>query len=121
MDACHWKVIYDGFKNTYTFHKDRHKIILAPLKQMMGIESKQEEKSSLLSKLKLEKDLEVRAKEIKELHEKVCLKIEKQNAKYVEQIDKKKRRVELEVRDLVLIHLCNDRFMPWKFGTLELM
>ena len=36
---------------------------------MMAIESKPKEKRSLLSKSKLEKDLEVRAKEIKELHD----------------------------------------------------
>ena len=58
MDVCHlllerpWqydrKVIYDGFKNTYTFHKDGHKIILAPMKPTMALETKLEEKSSLL-------------------------------------------------------------------------
>ena len=48
---------------------------------MIAIESKTEEKSSLLSKSTLEKDLEVRAKEIEGLLEKVCLKIEKQNVK----------------------------------------
>ena len=42
MDVCHlllgrpWQydrqIIYDGFKNTYTFRKDGHKIVLAPLK-----------------------------------------------------------------------------------------
>ena len=78
----------------------------------MAIESKHEDKSSLLSKSKLEKDLEVRAKEIKKLHEKVCLKIEKQNAKYEKQTNKHKRLIEFEVRDFVWIHLCKDRFMP---------
>ena len=63
MDACHrllgrpWqydrKVIYDGFKNTYTFHKDGHKIILEPMKPTMALETKLEEKSSLFSKSKL--------------------------------------------------------------------
>ena len=57
MDAWHlllwrpWqydhKVIYDGFKNTYTFHKDGHKIILAVMKPTMAIETKLKEKSSL--------------------------------------------------------------------------
>ena len=63
MDACHrllgrpWqydrKVIYDGFKNTYTFHKDGHKIILEPMKPTMALETNLEEKSSLFSKSKL--------------------------------------------------------------------
>ena len=69
MDACHmllgrpWqcdqKVIYDGFKNTYTFHKDGHKIILAPMKPTMALETKLEDKSSLLSKSELEKEIKV--------------------------------------------------------------
>ena len=50
------KVIYDGFKNIYTFHKDGHKIILAPMKPTMVLETKLE-KSSLLSKSKLEKEI----------------------------------------------------------------
>ena len=67
MDACHlllgrpwqydWKVIYAGFKNTYTIQKDGHKIILAPLKPIMALETKLEEKSSLLSKYELEKKI----------------------------------------------------------------
>ena len=51
------KVIYDGFKNTYTFHKDGHKIILAPMKPTMALETKLEEKSYLLSKSELEKEV----------------------------------------------------------------
>ena len=88
---------------------------------MMAIESKPEEKSSLLSKSKLEKDPKVRAKEIKELHKKACLKIEKQNAKYVEQSDKHNGLAEFEVGGLLWIHLCKNRFMPWKFGRLKPM
>ena len=67
MDACHlllgrpwqydWKVIYAGFKKTYTIHKDGHKIILAPLKPIMALETKLKEKSSLLSKYELEKKI----------------------------------------------------------------
>ena len=67
MDVCYlllgrpWKydrkVIYDGFKNTYTFHKDGHKIIIAPMKPTMDLETKLEEKSSLLSKSELEKEV----------------------------------------------------------------
>ena len=69
MDACHlllgrlwqydWKTIYDGFKNTYTFHKEGHKIILVPMKPTMALETKLEEKSSLLSKSELEKEIKV--------------------------------------------------------------
>ena len=64
-------------------------------------------------------DAEVRAKEIKKLHEEVRLKIEKQNAKYVEQANKHRKYVEFEVGDLVWVHLRNDRFPPEKFGKLK--
>ena len=67
MDVCHlllgrpWKydrkVIYDGFKNTYTFRKDGHKIVLTPLKPAIAPASKPEEKNSLLSKSELEKKI----------------------------------------------------------------
>ena len=67
MDVCHlllgrpWqydrKVIYDGFKKTYTFRKDGHKIVLAPLKPEIDPASKLEEKNSLLSKSELEKEI----------------------------------------------------------------
>ena len=50
MDVCHlllgrpWQydrqIIYDGFKNTYTFRKDGHKIVLAPLKSTIAPASK---------------------------------------------------------------------------------
>ena len=65
MDVCHlllrrpWQydkhVIYDGFKNTYAFNMDGHKIVLAPLKSMMSLESKKDEGSILLSKVELDK------------------------------------------------------------------
>ena len=68
MDVCHFllgrpwqydrKVIYDG-KNTYTFCKDGHKIVLAPLKSEIAPASKPEEKNSLLSKSELEKEIRV--------------------------------------------------------------
>ena len=67
MDVCHlllgmpWqydrKEIYDGFKNTYTFCKDGHKIILAPLKPAIAPASKPAEQNSLLSKSDLEKEI----------------------------------------------------------------
>ena len=46
-------------------------------------------------------DAEVRAKEIKKLHEEVRLKIEKNNAKYVEQENRRRKYVEFEVGELV--------------------
>ena len=67
MDVCYlllgrpWKydrkVIYDGVKNTYTFRKNGHKIVLAPLKLAIATVSKLEEKNSLLSKFELKKEI----------------------------------------------------------------
>ena len=69
MDVCHlllgrsWqydrKVIYDGFKNTYTFRKDGHKIVLAPLKPAIAPTSKPAKQNSLLSKSESEKEIRV--------------------------------------------------------------
>ena len=39
----------------------------------------------------------------------------------MEQIDKHKRLFDFEVGDFVWIHLCKDRFMPWKFGRFKPM
>ena len=64
-------------------------------------------------------DAEVRAKEIKKLHEEVRLKIEKNNAKYVEQANRRRKYVEFEVGELVWVHLRKDRFPPGKFGKLK--
>ena len=64
-------------------------------------------------------DAEVRDKEIKKLHEEVRLKIEKQNAKYVEQANRRCKYVEFEVGDLVWVHLHKDRFPPGKFEKLK--
>ena len=64
-------------------------------------------------------DVEVRAKEIKKLHEEVCLKIEKHNAKYVEQANRRCKYVEFEVGDLVWVHLRKDRFPLGKFRKLK--
>ena len=67
MDVCHlllgrpWQyerhVIYDGFKNTYAFNKDGHKIILAPLKSIMPLEFKNEKGSVILNKVELDKEV----------------------------------------------------------------
>ena len=64
-------------------------------------------------------DVEVRAKEIKKLHEEVRLKIEKKNAKYVEQANKRRKYVEFEVGELVWVHLRKNRLPPGKFGKLK--
>ena len=64
-------------------------------------------------------DAEVRAKEIKKLHKEVRLKIEKNNAKYVEQAYRCRKYVEFEVGELVWVHLRKDRFPPGKFGRLK--
>ena len=71
MDVCHlllgrpWQydrqIIYDGFKNTYTFRKDGHKIVLAPLKPTIAPASKPAEKNSLLSKSELKKEIRARS------------------------------------------------------------
>ena len=53
------KVVYDGFKNTYIFHKDGHKSVLAPLKPAIAPASKPKEMNSLLSKSELEKEIRV--------------------------------------------------------------
>ena len=65
------------------------------------------------------RDGEVRAKEIKNFHEEVRLKIEKQNAKYVEQANRHCMYVEFEVGNLVWVHRSKDRFPPGKFGKLK--
>ena len=64
MDACHilfgrpWqfdnKVIHEGWKNTYTFHKDTKKIILVPSKEEVIPKPKQGEGVNLLSMAKFE-------------------------------------------------------------------
>ena len=48
--------MYDGYKNTYCFSKDGHKIVLAPMKPMLELKSSKEE-SVLLSKGDFEKEL----------------------------------------------------------------
>ena len=67
MDVCHlllgrpWQydrqIIYDGFKNTYTFRKDGHKVVLAPLKPTIAPAFKPVEQNSLLSKSELDKEI----------------------------------------------------------------
>ena len=56
---------------------------------------------------------------IQKLHEEVRLKIEKNNAKYVEQANRCRKYVEFEVGELVWVHLRKDRFPPGKFEKLK--
>ena len=51
--------MYDGYKNTYCFSKDGHKIVLEPMKPMLELKSSKE-KSVLLSKGDFEKELNMR-------------------------------------------------------------
>ena len=46
-------------------------------------------------------------------------KIEKNNAKYVEQANRRRKYVEFEVGELVWVHLRKDTFPPGKFGKLK--
>ena len=56
---------------------------------------------------------------LRDLHEEVRLKIEKQNAKYVEQANRSRNYVEFEVGGLVCVHLHKDRFPLGKSGKLK--
>ena len=60
------------------------------------------------------KDPKVRVKGIKILHE--GLKTEEKYAKCVEQTNKHRKLLELEVEDMVWVHLNTNRFLAWKFG-----
>ena len=53
------------------------------------------------------------------MHEEVRLKIEKNNAKYVEQANRRLKYFEFEVGKLVWVHLRKDRFPLGKFGKLK--
>ena len=64
-------------------------------------------------------DAEVRDKKIKKFHQEVRLKIEKKNAKYVEQENRRRKYVEFEIGELVWVHLRKDRFPLGKFGKLK--
>ena len=53
------------------------------------------------------------------MYEEVCLKIEKKNAKYVEQVNKRRKYVEFEIDELFWVHLRKDKFPPGEFGKLK--
>jgi hypothetical protein len=61
-------------------------------------------------KSKFSKEGELRAKEIKSLHEKVREKIDKLNAKIKLRIDKRRKDVQFAPGDLVWVHLRKERF-----------
>ena len=56
---------------------------------------------------------------IKKLHEDVCSKIKKENAKYVKQVNRHRKFVEFQVNDLVWVHLRKDRFPSRKYDKLR--
>ena len=49
--------------------------------------------------------MKFRVEEINKLHEEVHLKIERQNTRYVEQVNRRRKLDEFEVDDLVSVHL----------------
>ena len=51
------RVVYDGYKNSYSFSKNNHKVVLAPLKPMLELDSKKDESSVLLNKGEFEKEV----------------------------------------------------------------
>ena len=63
-------------------------------------------------------DAKVRAKKIKKLHEEVRLKIEKKNAKYVKQPNRRRKYVEFEVGEFVLVHLRSEDLRASLFSQL---
>ena len=50
-------MVYDGYKNTYSFNKDGHGVVFAPLKLMLSLESKKEENIVLLNKVEIKKEI----------------------------------------------------------------
>nr|GEU60051.1 hypothetical protein [Tanacetum cinerariifolium] len=68
---------------------------------------------------KYRNDADVRAEKIKELHEQVKGKIEKQNQKYAKQANKHKKLLTFKVGDLVWIHMSKERFPPGRNAKLK--
>ncbi|GJW89313.1 multiprotein-bridging factor 1a [Tanacetum coccineum] len=64
-------------------------------------------------------DADVRAEKIKELHEQVKGKIEKQNQKYAKQANKHRKLLTFKVGDLVWIHMSKERFPPRRNAKLK--
>ena len=64
----------------------------------------------LPSESRVNHDAELRAKEIKNLHEQVGNRIGKANTAYKARVNKHKKKMEFNPRDLVLLHLRKERF-----------
>ncbi|GJT07210.1 RNA-directed DNA polymerase [Tanacetum coccineum] len=67
----------------------------------------------------LSNDADVRAEKIKELHEQVKGKIEKQNQKYAKQANKHRKLLTFKVGDLVWIHMSKECFPPGRNAKLK--
>jgi hypothetical protein len=72
-----------------------------------------------LDKQQFSADVELRAKEIKKLHELVRERIMKQNLRYKTNRDKHRRQQLFEVGDLVWIHLRKERFPVGTYSKLQ--
>ena len=48
-------MVYDGYENTYSFSNEGQKVVLALLKPMLSLDSKNEESTILLNKVEIEK------------------------------------------------------------------
>ena len=64
-------------------------------------------------------DADERAKAIKEMHEQVRRRIEKQNQKYEKQANKHRRAQIFKEGDLVWVHLSKERFPPGRHAKLK--
>ncbi|GJY32751.1 hypothetical protein Tco_0417220 [Tanacetum coccineum] len=60
-----------------------------------------------------------RVRAVKELHEKVKLKIEKQNHKYAKQANKHRKAAIFKEGDLVWVHMSKERFPPGRHVKLQ--
>ncbi|GJS03754.1 putative CCCH-type zinc finger family protein [Tanacetum coccineum] len=64
-------------------------------------------------------DGDERARAVKELHEKVKLKIEKQNQRYAKQANKHRKAAIFKEGDLVWVHMSKERFPPGRHAKLQ--
>nr|GEZ14022.1 RNA-directed DNA polymerase [Tanacetum cinerariifolium] len=75
--------------------------------------------TSLLTHVHFSCDGEERAKQVQQFHEHVRAHIEKQNAKYKEMVDRRRKKVVFKEGDLVWIRLRKERFPTGRFGKLQ--
>lgn len=64
-------------------------------------------------------DAKDRAAQIKHLHAKVRVNIERKNVKYTAQANQHRKLVEFNIGDLVWVHLWADHFPPGRYGKLK--